>query len=118
MACIADLGEVIREGLEGVAWYKERGGDVVAFEESEEPLEAGRCTEDAAGYVGWVCRRTVSCVEPTGDCVYVDTVADENAFGGHSADDSVSKVLGYDGLIVAGEVALRGSSATWEWMVG
>ena len=62
VACIADLGELIWEGLEGVTWYEECGGNVVAFGEGEEPFAAGRCAEDAAGYVGWICRRTVGCV--------------------------------------------------------
>lgn len=117
VACITDLGEVIWEGLEGVAWDEECGGDVVAFEEGEEPFEASRCAEDAAGYVGWICGRTVGRVQPAGDGVHVDTVADENAFWGHIVNDSVLKVLGCVGLTVAGQVVLADSSATWESVV-
>lgn len=64
MAFVDDLADLLRKGFGGVRGREPGCFDVVLVEEVQEAVDADCRAEDAAGYVGRVCRRSVFGVEP------------------------------------------------------
>jgi hypothetical protein len=52
------------ERLDAMRGCEEGGFDVVLVQKFEEPIQSDCRSIDASRYIGWILRRTITCVDP------------------------------------------------------